>query len=70
MLCVTHSPETKNLSKAENKRIKNQEIQMKIKQGFQPNSIKKENLIAWKDVIHNGHIIVMNICLRTKHYKA
>lgn len=43
MLCVTHSPETKYLSKAENKIIKNQEIKMKIKQGFQPNSIKKKS---------------------------
>lgn len=67
MLCVTHSPETKYLSKAENKIIKNQEIKMKIKQGFQPNSIKKKNLIERKDVIHNGHIIVINICVPNIH---
>lgn len=43
MLCVTHSPETKYLSKAENKIIKNQEIKMKISKDFSQTVLKKKS---------------------------
>lgn len=49
------------------KELRRVDQKIKINQGLQTNSIKKESLIVQKYVTHNGHITVMNICAPNVH---